>query len=201
MNDEIRAFVNDIINDGDEEQTVAILEAALKELRAATEAKKNKVIKREQILHELEKGVKAVWGMGVENIAPADVAAFATLGAAADHPDWGTDELNEYFGAIKHGVENINRAATRTHEPKQEKKVTEDRPKQRPGAPDVTVIRAESLGDAMKQLIEALDGAAEEYTGCSPCKCAKGVADRVKAKLPDSDEIEAVIKRFLDKLE
>lgn len=201
MNDEIRAFVDSIIADGEEEDTLAILDAAIKELKAATEAKAKRTKGREQILHELEKGVKAIWGMGVENITPADVAAFATLGAAADHPEWGNDELNAYFSAVRRGVERTNQTATAVITPKQEKKVTKTRPEQRPAAPDVTVIRAENLGDALKQLGQALDGAAEEYTGCSPCKCAKGVADRVKAKMPDSSEIEAIVKRFLDKLE
>ena len=199
MNEKIRAIINSIIKDGEEEQCASMLEDISKELRSAAKKRADKARSREQILHDLEKCVKAVWGMGVENIAPPDVAAFATLGAAADHPEWGGDELNAYFGAVKRGVENTNRTVIATS--KQEKKVAENKPKQRSDAPDVTVIRAESLGDAMKQLTEALDEWTEEYTGRSPRKCAKGVVDRVKAKLPESDEIEAVVQRFLDKLE
>lgn len=202
MNDEIRAFVDDVIADGEEEDTLAVLEAAIKELKAAAEAKAKKAESREQILHELEKGVKAIWSMGVENITSADVAAFATLGAAADHPEWGKDELNAYFSAVRRGIEHTNQTATATTTtPKQKRKVTKTKPEQRPVAPDVTVIRAKSLGDALKQLAGALDEATEEYTGHSPCKCAHKVADRVKAKMPDSDKIEAIIKHFLDKIE
>lgn len=204
MNEDIRAFVNGAIADGTVDETVEVLETALKLLQAekATQAKKNN--DRNVILKKLRESVEAIWNMGVENITPSDVAAFATLGAAADHPDWSAEELNVYFGAVRRGVESANRATKAAFTaPKQEKKVTKTRPEQHPTAPDVTVIHADSFEDAMRQLGSALRDVGGEVKKdvCTCGECAKEVAGKIKNKLPDSDGIEAIVRHFLDKLE
>lgn len=197
MNADIRAFINDAIAEGAVDETVEALEAALKLLKEEKEAQAKKTNNRAQLLHDLEQTVKTVWSMGVENIVPADVAAFATLGVAADHPDWGADKLNVYFNAVRRGIESANQTTKAAFAaPKQERKDTTKPPKLTHIPPDATIIHASSFEDAMNQIKNIL----HENCGDGVCNCAKRTADRIKEKMPEPAEIDAIVKNFLEKL-